>query len=550
MAVLFKCYGCDIEEISHEFALKYGLIKLKRIGSLNGYLFQIPKSKRYIIDSDEINNEDYVEFSEIQVPVKYYKRFVSFSDPLYHNQWHYFNENSGNINIQKTWENGYNGAGITIAIVDDGILTTHHDISLNFNPFLSYNYNQNNDNVNPSNPNDFHGTLVAGAAAAKDEGSTCGVGVAYNASISGIVVLQDSIKDSTLAEALIHELENIDIYSNSWGPMDGGHHLYGPGKFTKLALEMGITKGRKGKGAIYVWAAGNGGYWDNCNYDGFASWRKAITTSSINQNGKSSYFAEECASNLIVAPGENIISLNISHNSECSYQFSGTSASTPIVSGVIALMLQANPELNWLDIQRIFIETSKKIDHDDRSWFINGGGHWVSHKYGYGLIDASSAVQRAIELRDEESLKEEVIVYHHNKSEMFIGSISKTIEVDDSCLIHHVELNLKLTYHRFGDLYIELISPYGTRSIFAKPHNDNISNLEWTFTSKLLWGEESEGSWTIYIASNDHKKKGTLNKFQLLIYGHSCKIIGNNSLKSNSSIMYITIIILFMYIFM
>ena len=104
-----------------------------------------------------------------------------------------------------------------------------------------------------------HGTRCAGAAAANANNSVCGVGVAYDANIAGIRILDGPITDLLEARALTYKAEQVDIRSASWGPRDDGAHMEYPGKFVNLALEEGIKKGRNGKGTIYIWATGNGG---------------------------------------------------------------------------------------------------------------------------------------------------------------------------------------------------------------------------------------------------------------------------------------------------
>jgi hypothetical protein len=59
------------------------------------------------------------------------------------------------------------------------------------------------------------------------------------------------------------------------------------------------------------------------------------------------------------------------------------------------LILQANPNLTWRDVQGVIISSSKKIDVRDSDWKVNGGGYHVNHKYGFGLIDAANATQVA-----------------------------------------------------------------------------------------------------------------------------------------------------------
>ena len=75
-------------------------------------------------------------------------------------------------------------------------------------------------------------------------------------------------------------------------------------------------------------------------------------------------------------------------NGDTTNNFGGTSSATPLVSGVISLILEANPNLTWRDVQEILVQSSRKNDFNDPSWIVNQGGHWFSHKYGFGVIDA------------------------------------------------------------------------------------------------------------------------------------------------------------------
>ena len=73
--------------------------------------------------------------------------------------------------------------------------------------------------------------------------------------------------------------------------------------FIKLILDRafknGITRGREGKGSIFVWASGNGGrYKDNCNCDGYATSIYTITVSSTSESGQIPWYSEACSSTL------------------------------------------------------------------------------------------------------------------------------------------------------------------------------------------------------------------------------------------------------------
>ena len=111
---------------------------------------------------------------------------------------------------------------------------------------------------------------------------------------------------------------------------------------------------------------------------------------------------------MLVAPSHNsstwvdpgILSTDISgaagNNTTDYLEFmNGTSASAPMVAGVTALMLEANPALTWRDVQHILVSTSKKVDVSDEGWFKTYEGRDYNHKYGYGLVDATSAVNLA-----------------------------------------------------------------------------------------------------------------------------------------------------------
>lgn len=112
-------------------------------------------------------------------------------------------------------------------------------------------------------------------------------------------MLDGKITDRIEAEALSFALDHIDIYSASWGPNDDGKTVEGPGTLAQMALLKGIQNGRNGKGAIYVWASGNGGlHDDDCNCDGYADSIYTFSVSSATENGTFPWYGEACASTL------------------------------------------------------------------------------------------------------------------------------------------------------------------------------------------------------------------------------------------------------------
>ncbi len=119
---------------------------------------------------------------------------------------------------------------------------------------------------------------------------------------------------------------------------------------------------------------------------------------------REAWYSESVACLMTMAPRsevvKSIISSDLTGNygasrGMCTENFGGTSAAAPTVAGVVAMMLQARPELGWRDVQHIIIRSSKTVrawTHRER-WVRNGAGFWHSHGYGFGLLNASKAVE-------------------------------------------------------------------------------------------------------------------------------------------------------------
>ena len=107
------------------------------------------------------------------------------------------------------------------------------------------------------------------------------------------------MSDAVEARSLSFNPDHVAIYSSSWGPNDDGKTVDGPGKLAARAFKNGITRGREGKGSIFVWASGNGGRkTDNCNCDGYTNSIFTLSISSATQGGRKPWYLEECSSTL------------------------------------------------------------------------------------------------------------------------------------------------------------------------------------------------------------------------------------------------------------
>ena len=161
------------------------------------------------------------------------------------------------VNITGSW-NSYDGTGVLIAIVDDGLDTDHDDLSPNYQNSMDYDYCGNDGNPNPSSW-DAHGTAAAGVAAAYGNDNYGVAGAAMDADLIGLKLIACSLTDSRESNALLHQKGNVDIYSNSWGPSDNGNTVEAPGPLMTAAFEEQAYEGRFGLGGIITFAGGNGG---------------------------------------------------------------------------------------------------------------------------------------------------------------------------------------------------------------------------------------------------------------------------------------------------
>lgn len=511
-------------------ARRLGLEYLGQVGPLKGYyLLRLPAERARAFDPQNMGKLAKIQWVRRQYKRRRYKRMPT--DPLFVKQWHLDNtaQSGGtagiDINVTPVWEKALRGDGVQIAIVDDGLDYDHPDIAPNYVADDSWDFNDGD--ADPAHTLEFdgHGTSVAGVAAARDDGLICGVGAAFRASLAGIRLLSAETTDAEEAEALTYHFHDNHIFSNSWGPADDGMRLEGPGPLTGEALAQGVNQGRDGLGSIYVWAAGNGlSYDDNVNYDGFASSRYTIAVGAVDHNGVQSWYSEPGASMLVTAPGSGDDTyITTTDRNACTEFFSGTSATAPLASGVIALMLDANPDLSWSDVQHILVRSTVKNDPLDPGWCRNGAGRWVNHKYGFGMINAERAVCLASSWPGTEepiSWNSALIPVNRPIPDNDPSGISESFTIEADLLLEHVEIIFSATHPYRGDLEILLTSPDGTESVLARKRADSNADYPgWKFTSVRHWGEPANGAWKLRVADTGSGNTGTFDSWQLILHG-------------------------------
>ncbi|XP_076126661.1 furin (paired basic amino acid cleaving enzyme) b [Alosa pseudoharengus] len=463
--------------------------------------------------------------------------FTEPSDPKFSQQWYLSNPSHRDLNVKEAWAQGYTGKGVVVTILDDGIEKDHPDLAKNYDPDASYDVNDRDPDPQPryTQLNDNrHGTRCAGEVAAVASNGICGVGVAYNAKIGGVRMLDGEVTDVVEARSLSLYNQHIHIYSASWGPEDDGKTVDGPAKMAKEAFQTGVAEGRGGLGSIFVWASGNGGRErDSCNCDGYTNSIYTLSISSTTQLGRVPWYSEACSSTLATTYSsggtdeKQIVTTDL--HQKCTDSHTGTSASAPLAAGVIALALEANMNLTWRDMQHLVVHTSRPAHLIASDWKTNGVGRRVSHSYGYGLLDASAMVSLAQNWTSV-GPQHQCVIHLLSESREFQAPLvfSKSI---DACSgqaefvssLEHVQARLTLSYKHRGNLAIHLISPLGTRSTLLHPRPQDTSAdgfNDWAFMTTHCWDEDPRGEWTLEIQdASGLSNYGMLSQVTLVLYG-------------------------------
>ena len=472
------------------------------------------------------------------------------SDPFFPAQW-YIQASEANggvdgidLNILDAWDLG-RGAGQVIGILDDGVEVTHPDLVGNVRTALGYDFLSNDSDPGPVNWDDGHGTAVAGLAAATS--NNIGIaGVANQAGIAAIRLINGgALGDSKIGGAFAHHNEAIPIKNNSWGAKSFSDFAdYGPLVFD--GIKNGISQGRGGRGVIYVFSAGNNGdEGDNVNYNSLKNSPYSLPIAALRQDGTPATYSTPGAPVIVGGLGGEIdarhrallstdrVGTNGYNTAKTTFDlgnrdytayFNGTSASAPLVSGVVALMLQANTNLGWRDVQEILIRTAKKVVPTDPDWSTNSAGIAFNHTCGAGLVQALPAVKLA---KSWTNLPPAIQVFREAKGlqlnvpDANTNGVTHELTFEGSGVrIEHALITVDAVHTSRGQMTISLISPSGMVSRLAERHSDTNGGWPmWTFLSRRHWGESSVGTWKVRFTDSVAKETGYVRSVRIDFLG-------------------------------
>ncbi|SDG19944.1 subtilisin [Methanolobus vulcani] len=256
----------------------------------------------------------------------------------------------------------FTGEGVRVAVIDTGIDYTHPDLAPNY--YGGYDFV--NGDMDPMDDNG-HGTHVAGIIAAVDNDDIIVVGVAPDAEIYALKVLnsdcdgQISDINAAIDWAIMHDM---DVISMSLG---SSTDFISMRRMCQKAYDEGI---------VLVSASGND-YGGNVSYP--AAYDSVIAVSAIEKNGSVADFSNIGPEVELVAPGVNILS---TYKEDGYASIAGTSMATPHVSGVVALLLSADDTLSPEEVREILASTATDFGATGRD-----------ELYGFGLVNASACLE-------------------------------------------------------------------------------------------------------------------------------------------------------------
>ncbi|MGF1739263.1 S8 family serine peptidase [Photobacterium satsumensis] len=224
----------------------------------------------------------------------------------------------------------------------------------------------------------------------------------------------------------------------------------------------------------------------------------------------------------------------------------GTSAAAPNTSGAVALLMSANPALNWRDVRHILASTATKTDPDHvgvplaftqssgdianyqaiPGWQTNAAGHDFHNFYGFGRVNIDDAVMMALQYQQPlpplQVTEWRTTDANTSIPDASLEGASSEMAYPASLVVESVQITLDLDHQRMNDLAVELISPAGTRSVVLSPRSGLVGqSLDSTvigFNQQLLlshqfYGENAQGQWQLVVRDTNQETSRWLAYF-------------------------------------
>ena len=598
------------------FAGRYGLLK-KAAYSDRDYLFQLTNhtgmnpvklvvklmEEEPLVEMAEHDLNQRMSTTAVPVPV----------DPEYSRQWHlHTNFNDPDYDArsctlcQDAWNllDSYGNDAVVIAVSDDGCKLDHIDFDSAVK-FADWGYLRGErlitsvdidaDPDEMYKPGSNHGTSCCGVIGGEAD-ALLTVGAAPGCQLLPVQWQSSGsslfISDSKLLTVLDYIADKADVMSNSWGGVPTS--LWALPVINRIKA-LAQTGGRRGKGIVFLWAAGN----ENClinhtadeevPYDhgvevqgGSLVWVGVNTTRVFRNNlaglpglmhiaalastARRSHYSNYGPGISLCAPTSNShayyrmtvrglgITTTTGESGGVTSGFGGTSSATPLVAGIAALTISANPDLTALEVISILKQTASKdlnlegypvtppanFDSDtrwdvspiapfDRGDFVDQGadeGSW-SPWFGHGRVNAVAAVAEAL-ARIQTSGNQ---TFHGSSApdksipDNNSRGIKDKITGNDTFSVSSIKVSVDITHTYIGDLRVTLISPAGTSVTLHDRDGGSANDIHALFDIQsvpglhAMTGESVQGKWVLHVQDLAAADRGRLKSWSLDISG-------------------------------
>ena len=422
-----------------------------------------------------------------------------------------------------------NGSRIQVYIPDGGFQCDHAAFSrpnggFSCDALQGFDVCGDGRNTLPYDFTDYHGTMCASVICAG--ANVYGGGIAPEATCIPRRYICGTRDWTVIDEARGNAVDHAAILSVSNGPPDFLMYY----EFPPQPLLDGIVESWS-RGLIRVDAIGNGfQVGDHATFDWTTCLRQTLAIGAITGAGLKEEYSEVGPNAFMVgfgAGGSNYIytALPTATKRDLTNMFDGTSAAAPQYAGILALILGANRNLDQRNMVSILVKSAERgaiIDYDF-PFDQNAAGYWHSPAFGFGVVNATTAVALATDpnwtpIPAERQCKATVLSSKVNADDPF----TRIEVIIENCNINFVEfVNLRLTclLDSTSSLTgISLISPSGTEGVFLEAgHYYRIQNLDFFSGGWVWYGESANGVWVFEISTLDDFEVSVASVF---IYGY------------------------------
>ena len=452
-------------------------------------------------------------------------------------QWYLHNSiGAPHAGIVGAWAQNWTGAGVTIGILDNGFELGHPDLMANALFANSYDFVDNDTNVNPSDPDAFHGTAIAGIISARGNNATGITGVAPYSRFVGLRVDPHFGTAASFADATLYrssgESKSIHIKTHAYAGVD---------PFVTSTIESEALTTSTMDGTMHVVSAGNnrGDHAQDANKLALQSTPDAIVVAGVGSDGKFAQYSSFGANVFCSAPTNSgsllgitttdltgdergLNGLDVFPNADYTNEMTGTSVSAALVSGALALAKHKNPDLNVRFAKHLIARTAKPTDLSDATtsgdggWKTNDSGIRFNPNYGFGVIDAEGLINGLgdyVGVTPQTTETKSSRITNDPLPDNDPNGVSETFVVSSQMPIEDIQVTLDITHPVRGDVAAYLTSPKGTTARLFSSGDDFEANINWTFVSNAFWGENPSGVWTLKVCDLAELDEGVWNSF-------------------------------------